>query len=314
MGDRKILAVRAAQVVELGRPPEAVEIDGGGPFEIVAVALNPIDLAVGGGRFYGGHPPLPFVPGCEAVGRRDGERVYAFGDGRGTVKDGFLAERTDHPAELASPVPNGLEDAVAVACGIAGIAGWVPLAKRAPVRPDDRVLVLAATGTVGSVALQAARALGAEHVVGAGRDPARLERVRDLGADETVSLEGDDVAGRLREACGGDGPTLVIDPLWGGPVASAVEAAAPGARIVHLGQSAGPEATLLSSLVRGKQLSILGHSNFALTAAERRTAYLELTEHVAAGRIRVDVETFPLGRVAEAWAAQARGAKAVVLL
>jgi len=306
--------VRAAQVVELGRPPQAVEIDGDGALEVVAVALNPVDLAVAAGRFYGGHPPLPYVPGCEAVGRRDGARVYAFGDGRGTVKAGFLAERVDSSAALDAPVPDGLDDAVAAACGVAGIAGWVPVATRAPVRPDDRVLVLAATGTVGSIALQAARALGAERVVAAGRDAARLERARELGADEIVALEGEGLADRLREACGGDGPTLVVDPLWGSVVPLAAEAAAPNARIVHVGQSAGPEATLPSSLVRGKQLSILGHSNFALSHEERRAAYEELTAHVAAGRIRVDVERFPLDRIAEAWEAQGQGTKAVVTL
>jgi len=304
--------MRAAQVLELGSSPVVAEIEGDGALEVVAVALNPVDLAVAAGRFYGGHPPLPYVPGCEAVGRRDGARVYAFGDGRGTVKDGFLAERVDAPAALDAPVPAALDDAVAAACGIAGIAGWVPVATRAPVRPDDRVLVLAATGTVGSVALQAARALGAKRVVAAGRDAARLERARDLGADDTVVLEGDDLADRLRDACGGDGPTLVVDPLWGGVAPIAAEAAAPNARIVHVGQSAGPEATLPSSLVRGKQLSILGHSNFALSHDERRRAYEELTEHVAAGRIRLEVETFPLDRIAEAWAAQGRGTKAVV--
>jgi NADPH2:quinone reductase len=306
--------VRAARVTELGKPPEPAEIENGGSLEIAAVALNPLDLAVAAGRFYGGHPPLPYVPGCEAVGRRDGRRVYVFGGGRGTVEDGFLQERADHPSELESPVPDGLDDAVAAACGIAGLAGWIPVATRAPVRRDDRVLVLGATGTAGSVAVQGARVLGAARIVAAGRDPARLERARKLGADETVSLEGEDLAGRLREACGGDGPTLVVDPLWAGPVAAAVDAAAPGARIVHLGQSAGPEATLPSSLVRGKQLSILGHSNFALSPEERAQAYRELTGHVAAGRITVDVETFPLEKVADAWAAQAGGSKAVVLL
>lgn len=304
--------MRAAQIAELGRPPRVVDVVGDGPIEVLAVALNPLDLAVAAGRFYGGHPPLPYVPGCEAVGRLDGERVYLFGEGRGTVRDGFLAQRVDFPTAAAVPVPEGLDDALAVACGIAGVAGWMPVAHRAPVRPDDRVLVLGATGTVGSVALQAARALGAERVVAAGRDEGRLRRALELGADDTVVLGEDDLAERLREACGGDGPTLVVDPLWGEPARAAVDAAAPKARIVHVGQSAGPEATFTSAAVRGKQLSILGHSNFGLTLDERRTAYLELAEHIAAGRIRIDVESFPLERVADAWSAQSSGAKVVV--
>ncbi|MGI8479711.1 MAG: quinone oxidoreductase family protein [Gaiellaceae bacterium] len=306
--------MRAAQIVELGRAPEAVEVERDGDLEIVAVALNPLDLAVAAGRFYGGHPPLPYVPGCEAVGRLDGERVYLFGEGCGTGRDGFLTERTEFPARLAVPVPNGVDDAVAAACGIAGIAGWLPLAERAPVRPDDRVIILGATGTVGSIALQVARLLGAERVVAVGRDPDRLERARELGADATVPIGGDAPSGRLREAAGDDGPTLVVDALWGEPVQAAVDAAAPGARIVHVGQSAGPEATFPSASVRGKRLSILGHSNFALTADERAQAYLDVTEHVAGGRITIDVETFSLDEVDAAWSAQATGAKAVVLL
>ena len=306
--------VRAAQIVELGRPPQAVDIERHGGLEIVAVALNPLDLAVGVGRFYGGHPPLPYVPGCEAVGRLDGERVYLFGEGRGIGRDGFLIERAEFPAQLAVPVPDGVDDAVAAACGIAGIAGWLPLAERAPVRPDDRVVVLGATGCVGSIALQVARLLGAERVVAVGRDPDRLERARELGADTTVSLDGDGLSERLREEAGGDGPTLVVDALWGEPVQAAVEAAAPGARIVHLGQSAGPEATFHSASVRGKRLSILGHSNFALSADERRQAYLDVTGHVAAGRITIDVETFRIDEIGAAWSAQGNGAKAVVRL
>jgi NADPH2:quinone reductase len=306
--------MRSAQVSELGRPPEPVEVEGGGGVQILAVALNPLDLAVGSGRFPGGHPPLPYTPGCEAVGRVDGKRMYLFGEGFGSARDGFLAQRVDFPAALGIPVPDDVDDVLAVVCGIAGVAGWVPVATRAPVEPSDRVLVLGATGTVGSVALQAARLLGAERIVAAGRNLAKLERALALGADATVVLDGDGLAETLREACGGDGPTLVVDPLWGEPARAAVDAAARGARIVQLGQSAAPEATLTSGSVRLKGLSILGHSNFVLPAAELRKAYLEVAEHVAAGRIAIEYETYPLDGVATAWQAQASGTKAVVVL
>jgi NADPH2:quinone reductase len=304
--------VRAVRITELGTPPQTVEIGDAGDVEVLAVALNPIDLAVGSGRFPGGHPPLPYIPGCEAVGLVGGRRTYLFGEGFGVSRDGFLAERVDFPADRAFPVPDGVDDGLAVACGIAGVAGWVPLARRAPVEPGDRVLVLGATGTVGSVAVQAARLLGAERIVAAGRDRAKLERTRELGADETVLLEEGDLVERFREACGGDGPTLVFDPLWGTPARAAVDAAARRARIVQLGQSAGPESTLTSGAIRLKELSILGHSNYVLSPQELRDAYLELLEHVAAGRIAIDYETFSLDEVAAAWHAQGAGAKAVI--
>jgi NADPH2:quinone reductase len=292
--------VRGAHIVKLGAEPVQVDITSEGSLEIAAVALNPVDLAVAAGRFAGGHPPLPYVPGCEAIGHRKGERMHLFGEGRGTAK-------------FAVSVPDGLDDARAAACGIAGMAGWGPVSMRAPVRPNDRVLVLAATGSVGSIALQGARLLGAERVVAAGRDDAKLKRTLELGADATVTLDGDDLAARFREACGGDGPTLVIDPLWGEPGRAAVDAAAPGARIVQVGQSAGPEATLTSAAIRLKQLSILGYTDFALTLEERRKVYGGLAEHVVAGRIRIDVEIFQLEELSDAWSAQQEGRKAVVL-
>jgi NADPH2:quinone reductase len=305
--------MRAARITELGAAPTLADVDDGGRVEILAVALNPLDLAVAAGRFYGGHPEPPYIPGAEAVGRVDGRRIYMFGEGYGVRRDGFLTQRTDFPETSGASVPEGIEDGLAVASGIVGVAAWVPVAWRAGVQPGDRVLVLGATGGVGSVALQAARLLGAERVVAAGRDGQRLRRAEELGADATVELDGDDLTGRLRDACGGDGPTVVIDPLWGDPARAAVDAAAPGARIVNLGQSAGPEAALTSAAVRGKQLAILGHANVAMTAEDRARAYGEIVEHVAAGRIRIEIETFSLEDVAAAWAAQGEGRKAVVL-
>jgi NADPH2:quinone reductase len=306
--------MRAAQIAELGGTPQVVDVGGTGPVEIRAVALDPIDIAVANGRFYGGHPPFPYVPGNEAVGLVAGVRMHLHGENRGVTQDGFLVERLDFPAALGAPVPDELDDATAAACGVAGLAGWMPVAVRALVEQDDRVLVLAATGAAGRVAVQAARLLGAQRVVAAGRDRERLERTLSLGADETVELEGGDLADRFRAACGGEGPTLVVDPLWGEPARAATEAAAPRARIVHMGQSAGPEATLASSIVRSKELSILGYTNFRLTPDERIDAYGDLVSHVAAGRIEIDVETFPLERVADAWQAQQAGVKAVVVL
>jgi NADPH:quinone reductase len=306
--------VRAAQITELGATPTLVEIEDGGPVEVLAVALNPLDLAVAAGRFYGGHPDLPYVPGAEAVGRVDGRRVYMFGEGYGVKRGGFLAERTDFPGASTTPVPDDIDDGLAAASGVVGVAAWVPLAWRARVEPGDRVLVLGASGAVGSVAVQAARLLGAERIVAAGRDTEKLRRAAELGAGATVELAGPNLPERLREACGGDGPTVVFDPLWGEPARAATEAAAPGARIVNLGQSAGPESALTSAAVRGKQLVIMGHANVAMAADERGRAYGEIVEHVAAGRIRIDVETFSLDDVAEAWGAQAAGRKAVVRL
>jgi NADPH:quinone reductase len=284
--------LRAALVTELGRPPQVGEAPEpeGETLEVLAAPLNPVDYAVAAGRFYGGHPPLPFVPGCECVGRHAGGGiVWTFGGGLGLARNGTVAERVATGAVVCK-VPEGADPAVAAALGIAGLAGWMPLAWRAPVRADDRVLVLGATGTAGCVAVQAAKLLGAARVVAAGRDAARLEQALELGADDAVTL--DDDFGE---------PTYVFDPLCGEPLERAVAAAAPGARIVQLGQSAAPAASLPSAAVRGKQLELYGYSNFAVPPDVLSEQFRRLVGHAIAGEVVVDVTRVGLDDVGSVW-------------
>ena len=290
--------MKAALIRELGGGPELAdrsEPSGEAIHEISAVSLNPIDINVAAGRYFGGHPEFPYVPGCEGVGRTpDGTRVYLFDDGLGLSRDGLLAERVAAPADLGIPLPDHVPDEVAAVCGIAGMAGWMPGAWRAPVREDDTVVVLGATGTVGLVATQAAKLLGAKRVVAVGRDPARLQRAAELGADATVSLEVDDLPAALKEAAGGPGPTYIVDMLWGAPAAAAIQSAAPGWRLVQVGQSAAAEASLTSAAIRGKMGEIYGYTDFAVAKPEFREQYLRLVGHAAAGEIVFDLETYPL--------------------
>lgn len=313
--------MRAAVISEYQVPPALVERDepqaaeGKAVLELRAAGLNPADLAVASGSFPFGSPPLPYVPGIEGVGTvvrsgrfAPGTRVWASGRGLGVGTDGSFSERFAASDDVLVEVPGGADDLVAAALGVVGLAAWMPLAWLARVRPGESVLVLGATGAVGSVAVQAAKILGAGRVVGVGRDAARLQRASELGADAVVELEGEGLAERLAAAFAGAPPTVVFDTLWGPPLEAAAAAAGPGARIVHLGQSAGPTATLVSGVVRGKQLQILGYSNFTVPQEAIADGYRDLLGHAAAGRIRVDAEAIPLGSVAEAWARQAQGA------
>jgi NADPH:quinone reductase-like Zn-dependent oxidoreductase len=290
--------VRAARLHEIGGTPVVDEIDepSGGPVvEVSAAPLNPVDIAKGTGRFYGGSPEPPYVIGGEAVGTLDGRRVWFRGDGT-------VAERVAADPVRVVDIPDGVDDEAAAACGIAGVTGWLAVSWRAPVRENDVVLVLGASGTVGSAALQGAKVLGAKRVIGAAR---RTDAVPDA-ADEVVDVRGD-----LPEA------TLIVDNLWGEPLERALAAAASGVRIVHIGQSAGASATLQSAWVRGKVANIHGHSLFAMPDETIATGYRQLCEHVRDGRIRFAVERYDLDHVADAWQRQASGspgAKIVVEL
>jgi NADPH2:quinone reductase len=304
--------VRAALIRELGSAPELREVDepqGPDVVEVLAAALNPVDLAVASGAYVAGHPPLPYVPGCEAVGRTaDGRVVWVFAGGFGLLRDGGMAERAAVREAVAVEVPDGADAALAAGLGIAGLAGWLPFAWRAPLSGGETVLVLGATGSVGQVAVQAAKLLGAGRVVAVGRDPERLAKATSLGADAAVQIGAvDDLAAAFREASGGDGPSYVFDALWGEPLAAALQAAAPGATVVNLGQSAGPTAELASGAVRGKNLNIYGHFAFGVAYDVFAEHYPRLVRHAVAGEIRLDVEPVPLADVAEAWRRQAAG-------
>ena len=288
--------MRAARLHEIGGVPQIDEVDppAGETLEVVAVPFNPVDIAIGTGRFYGGSPDTPYVIGSEAVGlTADGRLVWWRGSE--TAADRAV------PGETVE-VPEGVESEDAAVCGIAGVTGWLAVSWRTPVHEDDTVLVLGASGTVGSIALQAAKLLGAKRVIGAAR---HVGAVPDA-ADEKVDVHGD-----LPEA------TLIVDALWGDPFERALAAAAHGARVVHLGQSAGPTATLPSAAVRGKMIDLHGHSLFAIPHDVVARGFRELCVHVAAGRIVAAVEAYPLDRVAEAWERQASGsprAKVVLTL
>lgn len=303
--------MRAALIRDVGAVPEVGDAPepSGDVIDVLAAPINPIDLAVSRGILATGHPELPYVPGCEAVGRTaDGRVVWIFGGSLGRTSNGAIAERAAVGDAHAIDVPEGADPALASALGIAGLAGWLPFAWRAPLSGGENVLVLGATGSVGLVAVQAAKLLGAARVVAAGRSAAGLEQATAYGADATIRLdETADLVAAFRDAFGGEGPSYVFDPLWGEPAAAAIQAAAPRATLVNLGQSAGATAELASAAVRFKNLSILGHTNFALPRDELAEHYRRLVGHAIAGEIRLDVERVPLDAVADAWRRQAEG-------
>jgi NADPH:quinone reductase-like Zn-dependent oxidoreductase len=300
--------MRAAILREYDATPEPGEFDD--PVagddtviaEVLAAGLNPVDIRKAAGVFpLAPKPPLPSVAGWEGVARLDdGSRVY-FADP--PPPHGALAERTLIDPSAAHPVPEGVDDGVAVALGIAGLAGWLALSWSAKLRAGETVLVLGATGTVGQVAVQGAKLMGASRVVAAGRNPDGLARAAELGADATVRLgEDDDLAARFQEAAGeAGGFDVIVDPLWGEPGVAAMEASKRFTRHVALGQSAGMLAPVSVATVRNKPLTIVGHTNYAIPFEDQQAAYAQMCSHAAAGQLTADVERIPLDDVASAW-------------
>jgi NADPH:quinone reductase-like Zn-dependent oxidoreductase len=308
--------MRAAVLREYGVPRagdfEEPHADSGhAVVEVLAAGVNPVDVAICAGRFYAGKPPLPFVAGREGVGTLDGARIYFDTP---IAPFGSMAERVLVDPRFTYPVPEGVEDGVAVALGISGLAAWLALTWRAQLKEGEHVLVLAASGVLGQIAVQAAKLLGAARVIAAARSREGLDRCLALGADAAVRLgEDEDLPAALAAAAEGR-IDVVLDPLFGEPLVAAVNAASFGARLVQIGAGAGAQATLPSAPIRGKMLVLMGHTNFAAPPEVKREAYRELAAAAARGDIRVETDPLELEHVGEAWERLAAGSHRKILL
>ena len=307
-----ITAPGATPVVEERELPDPAE--GEATIALEAASLNPVDLAIASGGFYAGHPPMPYVPAIEAVGRveGDGRRVFAMGGGVGVVRDGTAADRFNAPESALVEIGDDADAATAAALGTAALAGWLPITWTAKLQAGETALVLGATGAAGSVAVQAARIAGAARVVAVGRNPERLAALEGM-ADAVVSLDGDDLAGRMQAACEG-GADVVFDALWGAPLEAALTATRLGARVIHIGQAAGGIATVASGLVRGRQMTIKGYSNFGIPRDELVSAYRTMVDLATAGDLTLPVVTTRLSDIASAWAGVAAGSGKQVVI
>jgi NADPH2:quinone reductase len=297
---------------EYGDFEEPSPAPGSAVVDVAAAALHHLDLHKATGRFYMGPPPLPSVVGTDGVGRLEGRRVYFDAT---VAPFGSMAERALVPEDVLFEVADGLDDATAAALGNTGLGAWLAVAWRSRLQPGETVLVLGATGAVGSVAVQAAKLLGAGRVVAAARPSERLAALLERGADATVELDGDDLTAAIKDAAGGD-VDVTIDTLWGEPAVAAIGAAARWARHVQVGQIAGLELPLTAPSVRSVSLDLCGFSVAHPPVDVRREGYLRLTTHAARGELVVDVERFPLEQVGTAWERQRQatgGAKLVLV-
>ncbi len=155
---------------------------------------------------------LPMVPGVEVVGRTpEGRRVVSL------VNEGGYAERVLAPDELSFEVPDEVEDAQALALVVQGLTAWHLLRTCARLAKDETVVVHAAAGGVGSLAVQLAKRWGAGRVIATASSEAKRATALELGADVALDSSADGLAQRLQEANDGRGVDVVLE-MTGGPV------------------------------------------------------------------------------------------------
>src|SRR5215471_16683422 len=196
----------AAVIHQHAAPPEHVTrpMPRRGPGQalvrVTAAPISPLDLLCASGTSYFGPPKLPYIPGAQGVGvvveadkLAPGQRVWFSCDAGMKPGDGSMALYCVIEESAALALPDQVENDLAAALGLSAIAAWMALTWRGRLQPGEQVLVLGASGAVGQVAVQAARILGARHVIAASRDEDGRARAFSLGADAVVDLSGGDV-------------------------------------------------------------------------------------------------------------------------
>jgi NADPH:quinone reductase len=235
---------------------------------------------------------LPMIPGAEVAGVVEadangfeaGQRVVAL------VGTGGYAEYAKAPAATTFAVPDRVTDAAALALLVQGLTAWHVYRTAAQLRAGESVVVHAAAGGVGSLAVQLGAPFGAGRVIATASSQAKRALALELGADAAVDVTRDDLAEALREANHGERVDVVLEMAGGRVFDASLAALAPFGRLVAYG-IASREANEVSSgaLMRRSQAVVGFWLMHCLTApASLIDAPLrELLERVEAGTLRV---------------------------
>jgi NADPH2:quinone reductase len=231
--------MRAIQIQEFGGPEVLVERDVPEPeapegtvvLDVTAAGINYADTHQAENSYLA-PAHLPLIPGGEVVGRTpDGRRVVALLGGGG------YAERAVAAPQAMWELPDEVGDAQALALVLQGTTAWHLLRTSAQLRAGESVVVHAAAGGVGTLAVQLARRFGAGRVIGVASSEEKRELVRALGADAVVDANAEDLTAALREANGGRRVDVVLEMAGGRTFQQSLEALAPFGRLVHFGQA-----------------------------------------------------------------------------
>ena len=306
--------MKALIVDELGGPeklsyrevPDPVPTKGEVLISVKAAGVNFPDLLMVQGR-YQASPPPPFSPGGEVAGV-----VEAIGAGVSRVKvgdrvagmglwGGFAESMVLGEAQVM-PLPDDISFEVGAAVTVTYGTCLHALEDRAQLRAGQTVLVLGAAGGVGTAAIEIAKLMGAK-VIAAASSPEKLEVCRQLGADEVIDYEKEDLKERAKKLSGG-GVDVVVDPVGGRYSEPALRAMAWGGRFLVLGFASGdiPKVSLNLPLLKGCAIVGVYWGSFAAHEPAKAVAQLaRIGRWVSEGKLRPHIsKTYPLaeGRAA----------------
>jgi len=298
--------MRAIQQTEFGGPEvlRLVELPAPEPGEgevLIEVACAGLNFADTHQRNndYLAPAQLPLVPGAEVAGVRTdtGERVVAL------VGSGGYAEFAKAPAALTFPIPDGVDDGTALALLLQGLTAWHLYKTCARIAPGESVVVHAAAGGVGSLAVQLGKPLGAGRVIATASSPEKRELALELGADAAIDAAPEGMTERIVEANEGRKVDAVFEMAGGQVFDQSLEALAPFGRIVAYGIASREQNEVRTGALMRKSRAVVG---FWLMHCMGRPemvdeALADLFARAVRGELRAVVgATYPLEQAAQA--------------
>jgi NADPH2:quinone reductase len=298
--------MRAIQISEFGGPEvlKLVELPTPEPAEgevLIEVSRAGLNFADTHQRTnsYLAKADLPLVPGSEVAGVRvdTGERVVAL------CGNGGYAEFAVAPASLTFPIPEDVDDGTALALLLQGLTAWHLYKTCARVAAGESVVVHAAAGGVGSLAVQLGKPLGAGRVIATASTSEKRELAMQLGADAATDASPEGMTERLIECNGGKKVDAVFEMAGGEVFEQSLQALAPFGRLVTYGIASGHQNEVSTGHLMRRSRSVIG---FWLMHALGRPemideALADLFTRTARGELRAVVGgTYALGDAAEA--------------
>ena len=292
--------------VDVERPaPRAWEV----LIEVEAAGINYADTMRRRDRYLVGQK-FPFTPGSEVAGTvvEVGEEVENASEGDRVVtllNTGGSAEYAVAPAASLIPVPGGLGSVEAAAIPLQGLTAYHVIKTSGALKEGESVLVHAAAGGVGTLAVQMAKLLGAGRVIATAGSPEKLDLARSLGADSLIDYTEEGWHEKVLEATDGEGADVILEMVGADFHEKNLRCLATFGRMVVYGAASGDRGNLVPGALMNGCQSVVG---FWLVPFTQRPELLvpsleEILGWISSGDLRLTIGAeYPLQRAAEAHA------------
>ncbi len=274
--------------------------------EVKAVGVNYADTARREGK-YVVPTELPYIPGSEAAGVvvetgaevtrfKAGDRVVAL------IESAAYAEYAAIPEQVLTPVPEGVSFEEAVALPLQGLSAYHILKTMGRLEPGETVLIHAAAGGVGTIAVQLAKLFGAGKIIATASTEEKLFHAEKMGATHLVNYSEEGWVQRVKEITDGKGVDVALEMVGGSVFNETLKTLAPFGRLVIFGAASGEQAVFAPSQLMKRNQSVIG---FFLPQIMRnqelfQKSFQELLEYMNNGQLKLTIGgAYPLEQAAD---------------